>query len=67
MALDKAMGALIILAVIMAVVFFLMLGKVKQNMEDFRYLSYFVTYILFTIVPWGLGMLFWWGVVLITG
>ena len=67
MALDKAMGALIILAVIMAVVFFLMLGKVKQNMEDFRYLSYFVTYILFTIVPWGLGMLFWYGVVLITG
>lgn len=67
MALGKAMGALIILAVIMAVVFFLMLGKVKQNMEDFRYLSYFITYILFTIVPWGLGMLFWWGVVLITG
>lgn len=67
MALGKAMGALIILAVIMAVVFFLMMGKVKQNMEDFRYLSYFVTYILFTIVPWGLGMLFWWGVVLITG
>ena len=67
MALGKAMGALIILAVIMAVVFFLMLGKVKQNMEDFRFLSYLITYILFTIVPWGLGMLFWWGVVLITG
>ena len=67
MALDKAIGALIILAVIMAVVFFLMMGRVKQNMEDFRYLSYFVTYLIFTIVPWGLGMLFWWGVVLITG
>ena len=67
MALGKAMGALIILAVIMAVVFFLMLGKVKQNMEDFRFLSYFITYILFTIVPWGFGILFWWGVTLLIG
>lgn len=67
MELGKALGMLLVVAVVMAVYFLANMRKVKRAMDDFEYRWFFVTYLIYTFIIWIAGMLIWFGIHMITG
>ena len=67
MELGKALGMLLVVAVVMAVYFLANMRKVKRAMDDFEYRWFFATYLIYTFVIWIAGMLIWFGIHMITG
>lgn len=67
MELGKALGMLLVVAVVMAVYFLANMRKVKRAMDDFEYRLFFVTYLIYTFIIWIAGLLIWFGIHMITG
>lgn len=64
----KAMGVLILCAVVMAIFFFLVRRDVKKEVSEEKFgITYFVCYLVFTGIFWGIIMAIWFGIHLIVG
>lgn len=66
MELGKALGMLLVVAVVMAVYFLANMRKVKMTMDDFEYRWFFATYLIYTFVIWVAGLLIWIGIHIFT-
>lgn len=70
MGLDKAIGILCIVAVILAVFFLIIRRSILEDVDASpirKNLAFFIIYLMFLAVFWGLGMLFVYGVLLLIG
>jgi len=76
MGFDKALGILIIIACLMAVFFIIIRKGVMNDVVDDRYgthdlllsyVSFFICYLMFTLVTWGFVMAIIFGIRLIVG
>lgn len=70
MGLDKAIGILCIVAVILAVFFLIIRRSILEEVDASQIrknLAFFIIYLMFLAVFWGLGMLFVYGVLLLIG
>ena len=71
MALGKAFGLLIIIAVLMAVFFLVIRKRVIEDIMDGEEdrisanVSYLVCYLIYTFVVWGIVLVLWCGVLLL--
>lgn len=70
MATSKMMGVLILCAIAMGLFFMALrkdVFKVVGGSTLTKWVTYFVLYVFFTLVLWGLILLVWYAVLLITG